>query len=83
VPGATLVTKSRVRLARHYADWAQLREGWQRELDALGRAFAAGEAKLDPKRGEDTCAGCDQALLCRVAENPPATGEAGEEDGDE
>lgn len=82
VPGATLVTKSRVRLARHYADWAQLREGWQRELDALGRAFAAGEAVRDPKRGEETCAGCDQALLCRVAENPPAAGEAGEEDGD-
>ncbi|HEX4944607.1 MAG TPA: PD-(D/E)XK nuclease family protein, partial [Usitatibacteraceae bacterium] len=81
--GVTLVTKSRARLAANYADWAALREGWQRELDALGRAFAAGDARLDPKRGEKTCAGCDQALLCRVAENPPMATNTGEEEGDE
>ena len=83
LPGTTLVTKNRSRLARSYADWAALREGWRRELEALGRAFAAGDARLDPKRGEITCATCDQALLCRVAENPPLATDAGEEDNDE
>lgn len=83
LPGATLVTKSRARQARGYADWAALRDGWQRELDALGRAFAAGEARLAPKHGEQTCARCDQALLCRVAERPPLAADPGEEEGDE
>jgi len=68
LPGATLVSKDRSRLSAGYADWAQLREGWRRELDALGRSFAAGDARLDPKYGTGTCAGCAERLVCRVAE---------------
>ena len=51
LPGTTLVSKDRSRLAAGYADWTQLRAGWRRELEALGRAFAAGDARLDPKNG--------------------------------
>jgi hypothetical protein len=83
LPGVTPVSANRSRLAKDYADWSALREGWRRELDALGRAFAAGDARLDPKFGDQTCAGCDQALLCRVAENPPAAADAGGEESDE
>lgn len=79
LPGTTLVSKDRSRLAAGYADWTQLREGWRRELEALGRAFAAGEARLDPKDGPATCAGCAERLVCRVAELALPEGE--EEDG--
>ena len=68
LPGTTLVSKDRSHLAAAYADWSQLREGWQRELDALGRAFATGDARLDPKYGLATCGGCAERLVCRVAE---------------
>jgi probable DNA repair protein len=68
LPGTTLVSKDRSRLAAGYADWSQLLEGWRRELEALGRAFAAGDARLDPKDGLATCAACSERLVCRVAE---------------
>ncbi len=71
LPGTSLVTRDGSRLAAGYADWTQLLEGWQRELDALGRAIAAGDARLDPKRGAETCKSCDHRLVCRVADNPP------------
>ncbi|MCM2329035.1 MAG: PD-(D/E)XK nuclease family protein [Lysobacter sp.] len=75
LPGTTLVSKDRSRLAAGYADWSQLREGWRRELDALGRAFAAGDARIDPKYGSNTCAGCAERLVCRVAESGLREGE--------
>ncbi len=68
LPGTNLVSKDRSRLAAGYADWSALREGWRRELDALGRAFAAGDARPDPKNGAKTCEGCAERLVCRVAE---------------
>ena len=80
LPKVTTVTQNRTRLARNYADWPQLVGSWRGELESLGRAFAAGDARLDPKHGADTCEGCPQALVCRVAERPPVAG--GEEDGD-
>jgi probable DNA repair protein len=83
LPGTTLVTKDRSRLAAGYADWAQLREGWRRELEALGRSFAAGDARLDPKYGPLTCAGCAERLVCRVAELGPREGDEGTEAADE
>jgi RecB family exonuclease len=78
LPGTTLVSKDRSRLAAGYADWSQLREGWRRELDALGRAFAAGDARLDPKNGLATCAGCAERLVCRVTELGLREGDEGE-----
>lgn len=83
LPGVTLVTKDRSRLAAGYADWSQLREGWRRELEALGRAFAAGEAGVDPKHGAATCASCPARIACRVTTlGVPGEG-AGEEPADE
>jgi ATP-dependent helicase/nuclease subunit B len=71
IPGVTLVTRDRSRAARQYRDWRQLVDGWSAELDALGRAFGAGDARVDPKRGATTCDTCDQQLFCRVAEKAP------------
>ncbi len=41
---------------------------WRRELDLLGREFADGVARVDPKRGLKTCRHCDLHPLCRVHE---------------
>ncbi len=58
--------------------WSALREGWQRELEALGREFAQGVARVGPKRLLKTCRHCDLQPLCRVHERIAAL-----EDGDE
>ncbi len=63
-----------------YRDWDGLVAGWRRELDALGAGFAAGNARVDPKRGLQTCRGCDLQPLCRVHERIAALGD--EEDGE-
>jgi len=43
-------------------------DSWRRELDALGREFAQGDAHVDPKRELKTCRHCDLQPLCRVHE---------------
>ena len=57
--------------AKQYRDWNHMVEGWREALDAIGRGFAAGDARVDPKRGEATCETCDQAAFCRIAEKAP------------
>jgi ATP-dependent helicase/nuclease subunit B len=73
---------------KQYRDWDALLAGWRKELDALGSAFAAGEAQVAPKRLAQTCRYCELAPLCRVHEQLSAleldSGEAaseGEESG--
>ena len=83
VPGTTTITNSRSGDAKACADWAGLLRGWRRELEGLGRAIAAGDARLDPKRGARTCEGCSQAIVCRVAENPPPEWDAAGDETDE
>jgi len=61
-------------------NWASLLAGWRKELEALGSGFAAGDARVDPKRGLQTCRYCDLQPLCRVHERLGALEEA---DGDE
>jgi RecB family exonuclease len=51
-----------------YRDWPGLMAKWKQEADALGAAFAAGEAPVDPKRDLQTCLRCDLQTLCRVYE---------------
>jgi probable DNA repair protein len=51
-----------------YRNWPALLAEWKKETDALGAAFAAGEAAVDPKRDLQTCARCDLQTLCRVYE---------------
>lgn len=61
-----------------YRDWDGLVAGWKKELDLLGAAFAAGDARVDPKDGLQTCRSCDLQPLCRIYERI-ATLESGEE----
>lgn len=53
---------------RYREDWDTLLGAWRQALEALGRAFAAGDARVDPKQYPRTCEHCDQGLLCRVHE---------------
>ncbi|MEK6211796.1 MAG: PD-(D/E)XK nuclease family protein [Pseudomonadota bacterium] len=65
-----------------YRDWEGLIVGWRNELDALGKGFASGDARVDPKKLLQTCRNCDLQPLCRVYErvNALADGEDGDED---
>jgi ATP-dependent helicase/nuclease subunit B len=50
------------------AEWDQRLEEWRAVLEALGRAFAAGNASVDPVRGagmNGACSRCHLATLCR------------------
>ena len=68
---------------KQYRDWDALLAGWKHELDALGTAFAAGAARVDPKRLAQTCRYCDLAPLCRVHEKLSALAlDAGEAAGE-
>jgi ATP-dependent helicase/nuclease subunit B len=60
--------------------WDSLVAGWKTELEALGAGFAAGEARVDPKKHLDTCRRCDLQPLCRVYERVNALEEEGEGD---
>ena len=68
VPDTKLITEDRSRFKGQYRDWKQLMERWREELDATGRGFAAGDARVDPKKGPFTCETCDQHAFCRIAE---------------
>jgi RecB family exonuclease len=61
-------------------DWKALLEGWKKELEALGRGFAAGDARVDPKELLNTCRYCDLQPLCRVYERVNALGESESDD---
>jgi probable DNA repair protein len=51
---------------------------WKKTLDALGQAFAAGEAGVRPKRLFQTCRYCGLEPLCRVHEKFSALEQADE-----
>jgi hypothetical protein len=59
-------------------DWPALLAAWKAEAEALGRAFAAGEARVDPKNDLATCRLCDLQTLCRVYEKFSALAQADE-----
>jgi probable DNA repair protein len=50
------------------APWPKLLEEWKRDTEALGVAFAAGDAHVDPKEDLKTCRLCELQTLCRVYE---------------
>jgi hypothetical protein len=64
-----------------HASWDELLEGWREATERLAAEFAAGEARVDPKKRFASCAHCDLAALCRVREalGAAATGDEGEE----
>lgn len=49
-------------------DWNALVAGWKAELETLAGGFAAGDARVDPKKLAQTCRLCDLQPLCRVHE---------------
>ena len=49
-------------------DWSALLAGWKQEIEFLGASFAAGDARVDPKKALATCRYCDLQTLCRVYE---------------
>ncbi|HUQ29601.1 MAG TPA: PD-(D/E)XK nuclease family protein [Usitatibacter sp.] len=65
--------------AKRYSGWPALMEALRGELDSIGRAFAAGDARVDPKRAA-TCNTCDQQMACRIAERAPFGTVGGEAD---
>ena len=49
------------------ADWDTLRERWAGRLTRLAEAFAAGDARVDPRPGsESPCRFCELPGLCRI-----------------
>jgi ATP-dependent helicase/nuclease subunit B len=83
IPNVCTIDKDRAG-KKLYRNWDHLVGGWRVALDAIGRGFAEGDARVDPKRGPATCENCDQHMFCRIAEKAPfgaigqAEGEADE-----
>lgn len=75
IPGAMPLAGQRLPAAKDYDSWEHLLEGWRIEFDALGKEFASGEARVAPKRGDDTCRYCELKPLCRISERTPADGD--------
>ena len=68
LPGVKTISAQRSAMAAHYDSWETLLAGWRIELDKLGFGFAFGNARVDPKRGDETCKFCDLHALCRINE---------------
>jgi ATP-dependent helicase/nuclease subunit B len=68
LPGVKTISEQRSVMAAHYDSWETLFAGWRIELDELGSGFASGDARVDPKRGDETCKFCDLHALCRINE---------------
>ena len=68
LPGVKTISAQRSAMAAHYDSWEMLLAGWRIELDELGFGFASGDARVDPKRGDETCTFCDLHALCRINE---------------
>ncbi len=70
LPGLKDLAAWKKAAAAGVVEWSGLLERWRDQLDALGRAFAAGEAAVDPVSAEKACRICDLKPLCRIAEVP-------------
>jgi len=51
-----------------YPGIADLIALWHRDLEALAREFARGEARVDPRDGRRTCKYCDAGAFCRISD---------------
>lgn len=63
-----LVPQLRTRAPDHPAEWSweTLLAEWRATLTALAEAFRSGDARVDPKRGAQTCRYCELPALCRI-----------------
>jgi hypothetical protein len=83
LPKVVTIDKDYAGKRNGYRDWGALVAQWRVELESIGRGFAGGDARVDPKDA-DTCKNCDQPMLCRIAERAPfGIAGAGEGDADE
>ncbi len=64
---------------KEIGSWEELLGNWRDQLHALGRAFAAGHAEVDPVSFEKACRICDLAAFCRITETAPLVDEGEEE----
>nr|VFK40097.1 MAG: probable DNA repair protein [Candidatus Kentron sp. SD]VFK45225.1 MAG: probable DNA repair protein [Candidatus Kentron sp. SD] len=65
-PGIETVRGTGTRAAGEFQDWDALREAWRGVLVSLARAFARGDAFVDPKSPMESCRNCDLPSLCRI-----------------
>jgi probable DNA repair protein len=83
IPDVGTLSEQLSKAAKAYRSWDELLSGWRRELEGLGREFASGEARVDPKdkRKLSTCLYCDVKPLCRIYERhgAPTADEGGGE----
>jgi hypothetical protein len=70
LPGRLLAVEKR---AGSDGSWPGMLAAWRRVLSALGEAFRAGHAPVDPKDG-DACRYCPLPPLCRIDERREALG---------
>jgi len=82
LPGVETVEKDRNAKKVNIATWNGLLASLRRELDAIGEGYMTGDARVDPKRGKQTCANCDHRIACRVAEKA-SFGAVGGDDADD
>ena len=81
-PGVDLAGKGRSAASKAYPTWNAALATWKSELESLGAAYAAGDARIDPKRGPATCQQCEQQPFCRIAEKSTFGGVRKAEDDD-
>ena len=62
-----------------FADRREVFDAWRSALEDLGRRFAAGDARVDPKEYPKTCRYCDLPAFCRVAPTLAETEERAED----
>ena len=60
-------------------DWRNLLDNWRKHAEETGKAFAAGDARVDPKYDLKTCRECELQTLCRVYEKTNFLNEIDEE----
>ncbi|MDX1375597.1 MAG: PD-(D/E)XK nuclease family protein [Burkholderiales bacterium] len=75
LPGVDELSASRGAIRAEASDWAALMELWRTRLEALGVAFAAGDARVDPREPGITCRYCGLQPLCRVHEKALGAGD--------
>ena len=81
-PGVELAGKGRSAASKAYPTWNAALAQWKSELESLGKAYAGGDARVDPKRGPATCQQCEQQPFCRIAERSTFGGVRKAEDDD-
>ncbi len=79
LPDVGTVDKHRT-AGKLHASWDELLEAWRMTTAALASEYAAGHARVDPKKRFASCTYCDLGALCRVSESG---GVPAADDGDE